>query len=484
MEEYWRICMGISTTRNFPLRKSMENAAVFAANLRGLDADDFSDVFGGPPRTVLYRKFSGDFTPSASFYDEAFQPLDSSPSYSTKVGRSLPAFRIPARGEGLYKDILWLDNDLRRSSWELSESDSSSVLSWEEPIPLRPPARDDIRLSSFAPKFRLNSTTMAADQDQTKQQMPPFTSTISFDHENLWPENRNHIENSMKISSYYGLCKHASSPETISLESDSFRSIKILVDDSEFNSPPSPASLSFCREPEAETGVQCNPMPEYAEDDDEDEDEVTSSYVIEINSDFRQSSSEEAVSIDEAIAWAKQGYNTKKSDLREHEKDQTNACGSIHPPMDGPGPMLSPSEEKPTEGKERSEDEDVKHWSSGNENNVRMLLSTLHNILWPDGGWHMINLASLTESSQVKKAYQKARLCLHPDKLQQRGATLSQKYVAEKAFSILQDAWDAFISRDVFFDQSTMQGVLESFWEAWNKQGVHGLEGLRTVLKA
>ncbi|KAK8559918.1 hypothetical protein V6N13_016650 [Hibiscus sabdariffa] len=470
MEEYWRMCMGISTTRNFPLRKSMENAgfsmgnaAMFAANLRGLDADDFSDVFGGPPRTVLYREFSGDFTPSASFYDEAFQPLDFCPSYSTKVGRSLPAFRIPARGEGFYNDNFWLDNDLRRSSWELSESDSSSVLSWEESIPLRPPAGDDIRLSSFAPKSRLNSTTMAADQEQTKQQMPPFTSTISFDNENLRPENRNHIGNSMKISSYYGLCKHASSPETISLESDSFRSIKILVDDSEFNSASSPASLSFHREPAAETGVQSNPMPEYAEDDDEDEDEVTSSYVIEINSDFRQSSSEEAVSIDEAIdeaiAWAKERYNTKNSDLREHEKDQTNAYGSIHQPMDGPGSMLSPSEEKPTEGKERSEDEDVKHWSSGNENNIRMLLSTLHNILWPDSGWRMIDLASLTESSQVKKAYQKERLCLHPDKLQQRGATLSQKYVAEKAFSILQDAWDAFVSRDVFFDQSTMQGV-------------------------
>ncbi|GMI72347.1 hypothetical protein HRI_000904000 [Hibiscus trionum] len=100
-----------------------------------------------------------------------------------------------------------------------------------------------------------------------------------------------------------------------------------------------------------------------------------------------------------------------------------------------------------------------------------MLLSTLHNILWPNSGWCMIDLASLTESLQVKKAYQKARLCLNLDKLQQRGATLSQKCVAEKAFSILQDAWDAFVSRDVFYNQSTMQRVLESFWEAWNKQG-------------
>ena len=59
-------------------------------------------------------------------------------------------------------------------------------------------------------------------------------------------------------------------------------------------------------------------------------------------------------------------------------------------------------------------------------------------ILRPESGWYAIPLKSLLESSQVKKAYQKARLCLHPDKLQQRGATLLQKYVAEKAFSILQ----------------------------------------------
>lgn len=59
-------------------------------------------------------------------------------------------------------------------------------------------------------------------------------------------------------------------------------------------------------------------------------------------------------------------------------------------------------------------------------------------ILWPRSGWHVTPLTSLMEGSQVKKAYQKARLCLHPDKLQQRGATDMQKYVAEKAFTILQ----------------------------------------------
>ncbi|KAL4280993.1 hypothetical protein GQ457_03G035200 [Hibiscus cannabinus] len=97
-------------------------------------------------------------------------------------------------------------------------------------------------------------------------------------------------------------------------------------------------------------------------------------------------------------------------------------------------------------------DDDVKVWTSGKENNIQLLLSTLHQILWPSSGWNMIPLTCLKESSQVKKAYQKAILCLHPDKLQQRGATLSQKYVAEQAFTILQDAWAAFISQDVFFN--------------------------------
>lgn len=44
----------------------------------------------------------------------------------------------------------------------------------------------------------------------------------------------------------------------------------------------------------------------------------------------------------------------------------------------------------------------------------------------------------MIEISQVKKAYQKARLCLHPDKLQQKGATTPQKYKAEVVFALLQ----------------------------------------------
>jgi hypothetical protein len=90
------------------------------------------------------------------------------------------------------------------------------------------------------------------------------------------------------------------------------------VDDLELNSPSSPAS-SLCHEPEAKVGVQCNIMleEELEQVEDEDEDEVMSSYVIEINSDHREGTGE-AVSIDEAIAWAKEKFRSRSFD-RKHE---------------------------------------------------------------------------------------------------------------------------------------------------------------------
>lgn len=124
--------------------------------------------------------------------------------------------------------------------------------------------------------------------------------------------NNNVVDNLMRSSSYnYGFSRRATSPEIISLEPHSFRSVKISADDFEFNSPSSPAS-SLCHEP---VSVPSDSMhqKEDDEDEDEDEEEVMSSYVIEINSDVRESNGE-AVSIDEAIAWAKERYNSQSSE--------------------------------------------------------------------------------------------------------------------------------------------------------------------------
>ncbi|KAJ8764342.1 hypothetical protein K2173_006082 [Erythroxylum novogranatense] len=82
-------------------------------------------------------------------------------------------------------------------------------------------------------------------------------------------------------------------------------------------------------------------------------------------------------------------------------------------------------------------DADVKRWSTGKEGNLRALLSTLQYILGPDCGWQPIPLTEVITSAAVKKAYRKATLCVHPDKLQQRGASIQQKYICEKVFDLL-----------------------------------------------
>ncbi|CAA3009895.1 Hypothetical predicted protein [Olea europaea subsp. europaea] len=79
----------------------------------------------------------------------------------------------------------------------------------------------------------------------------------------------------------------------------------------------------------------------------------------------------------------------------------------------------------------------IKRWAAGKEGNLRALLSSLQQVLWPECGWQQISLTDLITSTSVKKVYYKATLCVHPDKVQQKGANLQQKYIAEKVFDIL-----------------------------------------------
>lgn len=91
-------------------------------------------------------------------------------------------------------------------------------------------------------------------------------------------------------------------------------------------------------------------------------------------------------------------------------------------------------------------DAKIRKWLNGKEGNIRSLLSTLQYVLWPGSGWKPVPLMDIIEVNAVKRAYQKALLCLHPDKLQQKGAAPNQKYIAEKVFDVLQEAWDHFNS--------------------------------------
>ncbi|KAL3640891.1 hypothetical protein CASFOL_015859 [Castilleja foliolosa] len=91
-------------------------------------------------------------------------------------------------------------------------------------------------------------------------------------------------------------------------------------------------------------------------------------------------------------------------------------------------------------------DADIKRWATGKEKNMRALLSTLQYILGPDSGWQPIPLTEIVTTAAVKKAYRKATLYVHPDKLQQRGASIRQKYICEKVFDLLKAAWNRFNS--------------------------------------
>ncbi|GMI69183.1 AUXILIN-LIKE1 [Hibiscus trionum] len=95
-------------------------------------------------------------------------------------------------------------------------------------------------------------------------------------------------------------------------------------------------------------------------------------------------------------------------------------------------------------------DVEIKRWSAGKEGNLRALLSTLQYVLWPECGWQPVSLTDLITAAAVKKAYRKATLCIHPDKVQQKGANLQQKYVSEKVFDLLKEAWNKFNSEELF----------------------------------
>ena len=146
MDESWRKKMGLNLDPFFSIaRKSMDAR---------IDAEDFSDVFGGPPRSVLTRKFSGDFSRSDCFYDEIFLPPGISsggtlPS-SRSHGRNLPGFRIPSGGEGSKKQS--------PVAISKSRSKSSSVLTSEEDSPRYQPAAatpgGEAGFSSFTSRLR------------------------------------------------------------------------------------------------------------------------------------------------------------------------------------------------------------------------------------------------------------------------------------------------------------------------------------------
>lgn len=118
-------------------------------------------------------------------------------------------------------------------------------------------------------------------------------------------------------SSPLGFSKRVTSPETNSLESNSYQDIKVFTDDWELNSSFSVVSSHSIREHAlSEQSIE-------QDDYDDDDDEFMSSYVIEINSNLKREDCE-ASDIDEAIAWAKERFQSQSSDKESSMRNDGN----------------------------------------------------------------------------------------------------------------------------------------------------------------
>lgn len=60
----------------------------------------------------------------------------------------------------------------------------------------------------------------------------------------------------------------------------------------------------------------------------------------------------------------------------------------------------------------------IAEWTEGKKGNLRALLCSLHTVLWPEADrWQRCEMHQLVSAADVKKAYRKACLAVHPDKV-------------------------------------------------------------------
>lgn len=75
------------------------------------------------------------------------------------------------------------------------------------------------------------------------------------------------------------------------------------------------------------------------------------------------------------------------------------------------------AEEAEADSLKDSIDARVNAWKAGKETNIRALLSSLENVVWESLGWKKVGMHEVITDAQVKKAYTRAMIKLHPDKV-------------------------------------------------------------------
>ncbi|BGP19012.1 hypothetical protein JCM10213_009279 [Rhodosporidiobolus nylandii] len=82
-------------------------------------------------------------------------------------------------------------------------------------------------------------------------------------------------------------------------------------------------------------------------------------------------------------------------------------------------------------------------WKGGKEANLRALIASLENVLWPELGWKKVGMHELISEGALKVRYVRAIAKVHPDKLNVNNTTVEQRMIAGLVFAALNDAWNA-----------------------------------------
>jgi len=77
-------------------------------------------------------------------------------------------------------------------------------------------------------------------------------------------------------------------------------------------------------------------------------------------------------------------------------------------------------------------DAKISLWRDGKRDNLRALLGSLDNVMWPGSGWKKISIADLVTTGKVKINYMKAIGKCHPDKVCSLPSVLSKADVNVK----------------------------------------------------
>ncbi|KAM8707179.1 hypothetical protein ACLKA7_011299 [Drosophila subpalustris] len=82
----------------------------------------------------------------------------------------------------------------------------------------------------------------------------------------------------------------------------------------------------------------------------------------------------------------------------------------------------------------------IMEWTEGKKNNIRALLSSMHTVLWENAKWQKCEMSTMVTPAEVKKAYRRACLAVHPDK---HNGTEHEE-IAKLLFMELNNAWTDF----------------------------------------